>query len=142
MSDNKSLLSEEILRRFFDGSISATDLAKRLPSISPSKSGTTHHPIEDAQGDFVVTPTHLLRVCDAVMAGELSPEHLRIIGFCILASDYFELPSDEEAARLVGSITNEWATPEINLPLTLRSVRLWRSHLRRHKTSPQGEFSR
>lgn len=95
------------------------------------KSGVRSYPIEEAHGTFVVKPAHLLRVCDAVLAGHLDPEHLRIIGFCVLASDFFEIPGDPVIAGVVAGIANEWATPEVNLPLTVRSVRLWRSSLRR-----------
>lgn len=61
-----------------------------------------HHVIEDMEGEFEVRPEHLVSVCDAVLDDKVEAEYLRLIGFCIVASDAFEYDTESRSRRCGG----------------------------------------
>ncbi len=64
-------------------------LADDLVESLVEKPSITYHPIKDMRDDFEVLAEHLVRVCDAVLDGEIEAKYLEAIGFCIAASDHF-----------------------------------------------------
>lgn len=119
-------MKELTLARFFQGSATAAELAKdlagaekQLPEIETSVE------IEDMPGDFHVTREMAIALCDAVLCGTLPPEHLATIAFALMASDRFEWDGDD----VHGDVIADWAAPEINYPLNMESVRMFRSWL-------------
>jgi len=83
-------VQEDVLRRFFLGDVGADVLAEDLKgALVPKGAKTTVHPIKDMEVEFEVRPEHLVRVCDAVLAGVIRTDELRAIGFCLEASDRF-----------------------------------------------------
>ena len=95
-------MHEEILKRFFLGETSASELADDLAESLVERRDVTHHPIKDMRDGFEVQPKHLVRVCEAVLGGEIEAKYLEAIGFCILASDHFEYDTDTPEGELVG----------------------------------------
>src|SRR5688500_7221554 len=87
-------MHEEVLKQFFVGEAGSKTLADDLLGSVVEAGGVTSHSITDMQNDFEVLPEHLMRLCDAVLNGEIDPKYLEAIGFCILASDHFEYDSD------------------------------------------------
>ncbi len=65
----------------------------------------TKHPIEDMRESFQLGPEHLIRLCEAVLNGEIKPQYLQSIGFCVVASDNFEYDTDTAEGNLVGENT-------------------------------------
>jgi hypothetical protein len=122
-------MHEEILRQFLVGEVNAKTLAQDLVGSMITKGDMTKHPIEDMQEAFQIWPEHLVRVCDAVLQGELKPKSLQSIGFCIVASDQFEFDSDTSEGNLVAETAYDWSAPEINYPLTLTNVEKFRHRL-------------
>jgi hypothetical protein len=121
-------MKEQTLRDFFLGSVSSETLAADVggPEVGNQ---LTRYPISDMDEQFPVEPGHLVRVCDAFLEGELSGEQLRTIGFSLIASDNFEWDGDTTAGERVTAVANDWATPEINFPITSENVRRWRRYL-------------
>ena len=76
--------------------------------------------------DFVVTADMAVRLCEAVLCGELFPDALHTIGFALMASDRFQWDGDDE---VLASVIADWSCPEVNYPLTLENVQRFRAWL-------------
>ena len=122
-------MREEVLKRFFLGEASAKELANDLAESLVERRGVTYHPIKDMSDDFEVRPKHLIRVCDAILNGEIEARYLEAIGFCIVASDHFEYDTDTPEGDLVGETVFDWSEPRVNYPLTIENVRKFRERL-------------
>jgi len=122
-------MNEEVLKRFFLGEAGAKELAADLSGSVVERQGVTNHPITDMRGDFEVRPEHLIRICDAVLGGEIEAKYLQEVGFCILASDHFEYDTDTREGDLIGETVFDWSAPEVNYPLTIENVRRFRERL-------------
>ena len=123
-------MHEDVLRTFLEGEASAAALARDLEgALVPDGPSVTRHPIVDMVGDFEVRPHHLIRVCDAVLGGAVKPGLLEAIGFCLVASDAFHWNRDSPEGGRVAEVAHDWASPEINYPLTAANVATWRRRL-------------
>jgi hypothetical protein len=126
-------MKEVSLRDFFLSRISAAELSRNLVGteeiISPLM---TEMHIEDMDGEFEVTPQMAIKVCDAVLAGELSSESLKSIGYALVASDHFIFDGE----TVLGEVLHDWAAPEINYPLTLENVQRFRRWLMAEEPYP------
>jgi hypothetical protein len=132
-------VQEDVLRRFFLGEagpdVLAEDLKGALVSRGPK---TTVHPIKDMSVEFEVRPEHLVRACDAVLAGVIPAAQLSAIGFCLEASDRFVWDGDSEPGALVANTAADWSSPEINFPLTIENVQKFRDRLVTGRDSLRG----
>lgn len=72
---------------------------------------------------------HLVRLCDAVLAGDIEPSHLETVGFCLIASDRFDWPYDTPEGDRIAEVIHAWSAPEVNYPLTAHNVGQWRLQL-------------
>ena len=122
-------MREEILKQFFDGEVGAALLSNDLVGSLITKGDSTSHPIEDMSGSFEVQPSHLIRLCDAVLDGEIKPKYLQAVGFCIVASDAFEYDTDRNEGNLVGETVLDWSAPMVHYPLTLQNIEKFRHRL-------------
>ena len=77
-------MREQVLKEFFAGSIDARMLAKDLRGAMVTSGRITKHPIEDMTDAFDLRPETLTRLCDAVLADDLQPEHLQASAFALL----------------------------------------------------------
>jgi hypothetical protein len=122
-------MREETLKQFFTGEVGSKVLAEDLVDSMITKGDMTKHPIEDMRESFQLGPEHLIRLCDAVLNGEIKPQYLQSIGFCIVASDNFEYDTDTAEGNLVGETLLDWSAPIINYPLTTTNVEKFRERL-------------
>jgi hypothetical protein len=122
-------MREAVLSDFFSGHLSVTELLADLVGTVTVRGDIHEHRISESEGSFEVVPAHLVRVCDAVLAGDLPPSTLEAIGFCLVASDYFKYDTDTQDGDLVAQTANEWSSPEINYPLTMENVVKFRERL-------------
>jgi hypothetical protein len=122
-------MREVTLKEFFAGNLNAAALSADLEGSLVTSGMVTQHPIEDMDETFVVWPEHLIRLCDAVLRGDIHPQGLQAIGFCVVASDNFEYDTDTPEGDLVGETLMDWSAPDVNYPLTLANVRKFRERL-------------
>jgi len=115
-------MHEKILRTFFEGRCSAIELREDLAGTVKVEGDAHRYAIEDMDDDFQVRSEHLARVCDAVLAGDIEPEKLQAIGFCLVASDHFHWDTDTKDGEAVSRAVIEWSAPEINYTLNLEST--------------------
>jgi hypothetical protein len=120
-------MREQMLRDFFEGRSSAAELERDVAGSSkrtgPKASIVS---IEDMDNDFVVTADMAVRLCEAVLCGELLPDALHTIGFALMASNRFQWDGDDE---VLASVIADWSCPEVNYPLTLENVQRFRAWL-------------
>ncbi len=123
-------MQEIVLRRFFEGGLSSTDLAHDLNgSLVHAGPKLTRHLIEDMEGEFEVLAHHLIKVCDSVLDGSVPPESLESIGFCLAASDAFFWDSETPEGGIVANVIFNWAEHRINHSLNCDNVAKWRKVL-------------
>ncbi|MDQ3816766.1 MAG: hypothetical protein M3362_03615, partial [Acidobacteriota bacterium] len=79
--------------------------------------------------EFRVEPSHLVKLCDAVLSGKLNAERLELIGYCLVASDHFFWEEDSRSGELVAETAYDWSSPEINYPLTFENIEKFRERL-------------
>jgi hypothetical protein len=122
-------LTEATLRDFFQGKSSASQLAAEAVTATKQVGPQTFHVhIVDLEGDeeFVIDGPMLVRLCDAVLAGDLPPTSLEPIGFALVFSEHLHWSEEDD---LVPRVLYDWASPEINWELTTESVGMFRSWL-------------
>jgi hypothetical protein len=121
-------MKERVLAEFLDGRADADllrrDLAGAFVRHSPER--WTFN-VESINESFLVTRLGMLRVCDAVLAGELDPAQLKPIGDCLMMSETFEF--DDPDRELLADVSHCWGSPEICYPLDERHVRAFREWL-------------
>ncbi len=125
-------MKEELLKNFFEGIISIDDLRADLVGAVQSESQGTilRYPIVDMDEEYTVTCQHLISLCDAVLDNHLSPETLEPLGFCMMASDYFEWDSDTDDGDRVSLMLHYWSSPEINYPLNFENIKMFKEILK------------
>jgi hypothetical protein len=123
------VFKEIVLRDFFLGRATIAELCADLKDAVRNEGPVQKYPILDMSEDYSVTCQDLIKLCDAVLAEELPPSALEPIGFCLIASDHFEWDSDDPDGEIVAETIADWAAPEINYPLTLENVRMFRERL-------------
>ena len=101
-------MREQVLRDFFEGRSSAAELER---DVAGSTKGTGPRAsvvsIEDMDKDFVVTADMAVRLCEAVLRGELLPDTLHTIGFALMASDRFQWDGQP-----VGPVRKRYSRPQ------------------------------
>ena len=130
-------MRERLLAEFLDGRASAWQVREDLANayIRTSYDVWVLN-VEFADQTYVVTRRAMLRVCEAVLAGEFEPSLLEPIGDCLMMSESFQF---EEADReLLADVANCWGTPEHNDPLDVPYVEAYREWLTTGE-SPFGE---
>jgi hypothetical protein len=125
------LMHETVLRDYFIGRKDETELSADLQGtvVQTSYDVFTHTIISGGEEQFSVTPEHLAKLCDSVLSSGLQASDLEVIGFCLATSDCFVWDTDNEAGRRVSETVNDWASPEINYPLTIETARKFRERL-------------
>ncbi|HRH95937.1 MAG TPA: hypothetical protein PLB55_08390 [Prosthecobacter sp.] len=120
-------MHEAILRNFLLGTTDAITLRSDLAGtvMHTSRDVLCQHIVPMAT-EFEVTPTHLIRLCEAVFAGVVAPADLTVIAFCLLASDRFHWDADTPEGKLLDETLNDWDSPEINFVLNSQTVAKFR----------------
>jgi hypothetical protein len=121
-------VKEATLRDFFYGTITAEVLAAEVQDAVVPMSRLRRVHIQDLPGDeqVAVTAEMLVRLCDAVIRGELPGTALETIAFTIIVSDHLHWAKDDE---LVGRVLYDWASWEFTWDLTTENVRMFREWL-------------
>lgn len=129
-------MREEVLRRFFEGKCSAAELALDVAGSARREDVIcTVVTIEDMKQPFTVTADMGIRLCDAVLQGELPPDALETIGFALISSEAFQW--DGEQDDVLANVIADWSCPEVNYPLTRENVGRCRDWLARAAAYPE-----
>jgi hypothetical protein len=119
-------MRESVLRDYFLGLVDECGLREDLAdsAVKSSYDVINHYVTSDLDDDFEITSRHLVRLCDAFLAGKLEAEHLELIGFALEASEGFVWDSGNEQDKdsPIAETINSWASPEINYPLNVEII--------------------
>lgn len=123
-------MHESVLRDYFAGKTDASALRGALSgAVVATGSRSSSQRIEDMTTDVDLRPEHLVRLCDAVLSGELEPDDLQTIGICLVASDHFIWDGDVPPGDVVAETVHDWSAPEVNYRLTHDTVQKFRERL-------------
>ena len=114
-----------VLKIFFIGKASIGELRENFKADQVSKK----EPIVEMSSNYLVTCRDLVKLCDAVLAEELAPNVLELIGLCLVASDKFEWDNNDSDGSIVQEIVKFWLSPESHFPLTIENVEMFREIL-------------
>lgn len=129
-------LNESTLRDFFLGKIGAPTLAAQAArAVERIDDIRRNVYIRDMDTDFELTPEMAVSLCDAVLAGELQPDHLKTIAFALMVSDHFTW--DGDAQPVLAETIEDWAAPEINYRLTPENMARFKRWLLRIESPPE-----
>ena len=113
-------MHEQLLHDVLVGAQNASTLSQDLvdSTIPTGPTRLTTSSIDRDAGSREVTAAQLIRLCDAVRAGELEPSKLEGIASCLIASKYFHWdPSTVDGDR-VAIVLGDWSGTEIGDPLS------------------------
>ncbi|HVZ16845.1 MAG TPA: hypothetical protein VG897_07000 [Terriglobales bacterium] len=128
-------MREEVLKQFFEGKVNAAELAADVSGSTTNVGGVvSYQRVEEMDSEFRVDRTMLIALCDAVLAGGLSPELLHEIGFALVSSDRFVWDADDD--ELVSDTISDWSAPEVNYPLTIENIRRCKAWLNNEEHYP------
>lgn len=130
-------LNEEAIASFLSGELAPEVLAREAEGAIEWLDGIRSNiHVRDMSRHFLVTAEMLVRLCEAALAGQLSPLSLSTVAFAIIASDHFEW---EDA--LVAAVLHDWSSPEINDPLHPDNLERFRAWLMRDEPYPESSDS-
>ena len=119
-----------VLRDFFLGLRTVEELRSDLEGTTVQRGHASYeHTMADLDAEFTVEPHHLVKLCDAAIAGDISPDVLAAIAFGVIASDYFIWDTDSEIGKRVGVTLYDWSAPEINFALNRETAAKFRHRL-------------
>ena len=133
-------MREDVLREYFAGARTAAELAHDIVGTVTS-TDPGHGPVvrrfrvTRMASSSALVPEHILKLIDAVIAGELSLADLDAIAFALEASDQFEWDTDTSGGERVAHALFWLGSPEVNYPLTpavLAKIRHHAPHGREH----------
>jgi hypothetical protein len=116
-------MRETVLRQFFEGRATVGELTGDVAGAFDRRTdsaGTVFSQLQSTPmaADFRVESRHILKLVDALQAGELDLDGLDAICFCVEASDHFTWDTDTTDGERVAKALFWLGTPEINYPLT------------------------
>jgi hypothetical protein len=119
-----------VLRDFFLGLRTGVQLRLDLDGTTVRRGHDSYeHRMVDLDDDFTIEADHLVKLCDAVLAGDLRPESLSTIAFGIIASDHFVWDTDSVVGERIGATLYDWSAPEVNFALNRDTVVKFRHRL-------------
>ena len=125
-----TFMDAAVLRDFFLGTADAEGLARELAyAMHELAPGCLELRMADLTEPFSITTAHLVRLCDAVLAGKLPPVGLADVGFALVASDHFAWDTDTLEGERVAETIWDWSAPEVNYRLTPETVQKFRHRL-------------
>ena len=123
-------MDARILRDFFLGKVSTQSLAADAEHAYV-QTGSQSRDLrwKDLDQEFVVSAEHLVRLCDAVISGELPADRLDAIAFGMIADDRFLWDTDTVEGNAIGETLNDWSAPEVNYALNAATLAKFRHRL-------------
>ena len=123
-------MKESTLAAFLSGGTDAVRLRTGLEDVVGTdtlRSG--ENLVNDLAADTTIRIDHMVRLCDAYLAGDLGPEHLKAVAFFLVGSDHFTWNTDERDSAVISEVVPDWSAPEINIPFTRNAVTRYRAEL-------------
>jgi hypothetical protein len=129
-------MTEQKLKEYFENLISAQELSKDLENTQQKTSyDVTSISIEQIEeGEFEITKSHLIKICDDFISGKLSPSDINAIASCLSFSDFFDWGGNTIDNKLVAEVIYDWDNPELSFDLNLENFQHWKEYLETGET--------
>lgn len=111
-------MNEKILEKYFNNQINYKELIDKLFIESI-----------ELEYEYLITRNNLIKLCELALNGKLSLNSLKNIAFHLIGSDFFEWDSNEKDGEIISITLFDWDNPEINYPLTIENLKLWKQYL-------------
>ena len=122
---------EKDLRKYFEGKIKAADLKRVIDEVLKDED---FEPRDDSFGtEMELDAEHLIKVCDDILSGELTPEYAEHIGAELTTSDQFvfeDSPSGERAQEAAF----DWDSYDVAYRLTNETIQKFKVRLQTGKS--------
>ena len=125
-------MEELVLRDYFESRVPVESLAENIKNTQRRATyDTTSVHVEQIKDNstFQVRKEHLLRLCSEVLNGNLTLENINSIALVLVFSEYFVWDIKTEEGQINETVIYDWDSPEINFPLTLSNMKLWKQYL-------------
>ena len=124
-------MKTSVLKAFFEGICDSRALVKDVEGTATQTSldVSTYRIEDDFSGNFPVEPEHLLKLCDAFLAGDLTAQLVEDIAFGLITSDNFDWDSETEGGARVAEVLHNWDSAAINYPITGTTIEKFRRYL-------------
>lgn len=125
-------MEERALMDYLENRITVESLAENVKNTQKRATYDTTllqvEPIKDGS-TFQIRKEHLLRLCNEVLNGNLTLEDINSIALALVFSEYFVWDTKTEEGEVIETVIYDWDSPEINFPLTLSNMKLWKEYL-------------
>lgn len=125
-------MKETVLRDYFENRVTVETLAENVKDTQKRATyDTTSVQVEQIQDGttYQVRKEHLLKLCNEVLNGNLLLEDINSIALALVFSEYFVWDTKTEEGEMIETTIYDWDSPEINFPLTLSNMKLWKHYL-------------
>ncbi|MFT3796516.1 hypothetical protein [Flavobacterium sp.] len=124
-------MKEQKLKEYFENLITAEELFKDLDGsqkqTSYDVSSIYIEQIED--GEFEITKTHLIKICDDFIDGNFSAIDVNTIASALSFSEFFVWGGNTKEHELIAEVIYDWDNPQMGFALSLENFRHWREYL-------------
>ena len=117
-------MREQKLKEYLENSLTVEEFMMDLEN-SQHKSGydtTSFHIEQIEEGEFEITKSHLIKICDDFLQGKLHPMDVNTIAFAFMFSDYFTWNGESQDGKIISEIIYDWDNPEIGFDLTKENL--------------------
>ena len=125
-------MTESILKEYFENKISSEFLSADLNgSIKKLTYDTSQISViaMESDSEFEVEQSHLNKILNDALNGNLTFDNLKIIASGLMFSEYFTWNSDTEIGNRIATIIVELDNTEINFPVSTENLKLWKEYL-------------
>jgi hypothetical protein len=123
-------MRESLLGAFLEGTADGASLADGLADVIGRRGLVPGQNLtEDLEEPFPVNSAHLVRLCDAHIAGDIDSDDLKAAAQFLRAAQHFTWSNASPDGELVAQILCEWSAPESHYPLTGSNVLRYRTGL-------------
>lgn len=125
-------MHELTLKQYFENEIPIEVLAADVKNTQRKETyDTTSVDVNQIHDNdfYQVKREHLLNLCDEAISGNLTLEDINSIALALAFSEYFVWDSQTEEGEVIETVVYDWDSPEINFPLTMENMLLWKHYL-------------
>ena len=125
-------MTESILKEYFENKINSEILSADLNgSIKKLTYDTSQISVIEMESDseFEVDQTHLNKILNDALNGNLTFDNLKTIASGLMFSDFFTWESENEIGERIANVIFELDNIGICFPITTENLKLWKLYL-------------